>query len=60
MIEKEENIYNKTFQDEILNYGNVNFFKDDKFDKFIKCKNKDIITPALFNCFLIEGKKYFI
>ena len=59
LIEKEENIQTKEFENEILRFGNVTFFKNEKFYKLFKCKNIHNKKPSKFNCFLIEGKKLF-
>ena len=60
LIEKEENINTKEFEDEILKYGNVNFFKNERFHKLIKSKKNNNKIKAKFNCFLIEGKYIII
>ena len=58
LIEKEQDINNLRFKEEILTKGEIKFYKKNKIE-IIKCLDKNII-PETYNCILLSGKNIFI
>ena len=59
MIQNEEDIHSKEFQTEILSFGKVKLYKEEKLYKIFECINISIKRPPKYNCFLLEGKTIF-
>lgn len=55
LIENEESLNTQKFKEEILAYGDVNFFNGKEFIK-INCTHKDVKKANKFNCILLECK----
>ena len=55
MIENESDIYTKEFADEILSFGDVRFYKNEKFCKIVECQNSKLRDRPKYNCILLEG-----
>ena len=58
IIENENDINTKEFSDEILSFGDVRFFKKEKFCKLIECQNQKLKIKPKYNCILLEGNIY--
>ena len=58
LIEKEQDLNNLRFKEEILTKGEIKFYKKNKIE-IIKCVDKNI-TPETYNCILLSGKNIFI
>ena len=57
LIEKESDLEARDFHKEILNTGQVIFYKNES-QILVECDNKKLSNPDKYNCILISGKSY--